>query len=129
MEKDFDRWNGEKKSLHLFAKEFLIFHEREIWWCSLGLNLGDEEDGKNEYYERPVLVIKKFNNRIAWVLPMSSKIKEGPYYHTLKYGDTVSCIILSQLRLLSIKRFRRHITKVPSNQFLLIKERLHALLK
>ncbi len=34
-------------------------------WCSIGINVGDEEDGKNELYERPVLVIKKFNASAA----------------------------------------------------------------
>lgn len=28
------------------------FHQREVWWCSLGANIGFEEDGKNsQFYE------------------------------------------------------------------------------
>lgn len=48
--KNFDSWNELKKGLEntnrLLDKEF-FFHEREIWWTSLGLNLGHEQDGKN----------------------------------------------------------------------------------
>ena len=71
--KDFDSWNEEKKSLENVGHDILAFHEREIWWCSIGINLGDEQDGKNELFERPVLILKKFNNKVAWVLPMSTK--------------------------------------------------------
>ena len=67
MNKDFDTWNEEKKGLEIVAPDTLIFHEREIWWSSIGLNVGDEEDGKNDLFERPVLVLRKFNNKVAWV--------------------------------------------------------------
>ena len=62
--KDFNGWNIEKQNIESTKKDTLPFHEREIWWCSIGINLGDEQDGKNELYERPVLVIKKFNNKV-----------------------------------------------------------------
>ena len=54
--KDFDSWNKEKKGLENVGHDILSFHEREIWWCSIGINLGDEQDGKNELFERPVLI-------------------------------------------------------------------------
>jgi mRNA interferase MazF len=124
MKKDFDQWNKEKKNLETIGHDSLPFHEREIWWCSIGINLGDEQDGKNELFERPVLVVKKFNNRVAWVLPMSTKEKEGIYYHNLEYEGKIFAVILSQIRLLSVKRFRRFIRKISPNQFLAIKRKL-----
>ena len=45
--KEFDKWNELKKKLHNSEKpKKFYFREREIWWCSLGLNIGFEEDGK-----------------------------------------------------------------------------------
>ena len=129
MGKDFDKWNGEKKGLEQTGPDELPFHEREIWWCSVGLNLGDEQDGKNELFERPVLVVKKFNRKLAWVLPMSSKEKEGIYYHQLEHESQKFSVILSQLRLLSVKRFRRFIRKISPEQFTEIKSKLVELLK
>ena len=41
MLKNFDEWNGQKKKVHN-RDEQIIFHEREIWWCSLGVNVGVE---------------------------------------------------------------------------------------
>ena len=74
MIKDFDTWNALKKELE--NENIRIVHEGQIWWCSLGLNIGHEQDGKNQKYERPVLIIKKFNNAVVWTVPLSTKIKE-----------------------------------------------------
>lgn len=128
MEKDFDKWNEEKKLLERTGFETLPFHEREIWWCSIGLNLGHEQDGKNLLFERPILVVKKFNNRLAWVLPMTTKKKVGVYYYTLLHEGQESAVILSQLRLVSVKRFRRFVRKISPNQFNHIKQLLGKLL-
>lgn len=126
--KDFDIWNDEKKFLEMKG-DTLPFHEREIWWCSIGYNLGDEQGGKNEMFERPVLVFRKFNNRIAWVLPMTTKQKEGKYYHQLIYDENVSTVILSQLRLTSVKRFRRFVRKISLDQFSVIQEKVIGLVR
>lgn len=122
--KDFDQWNKEKKGLEDVGHDILSFHEREIWWCSIGVNLGDEQDGKNELFERPVLVLKKFNNKVAWVLPMSTKPKDGIYYHMLEHEKQTFSVILSQLRLVSVKRFRRFVRKISPHQFELIQNKL-----
>ncbi len=127
--KDFDSWNEEKKYLEIKNHDTLFFHEREIWWCSIGLNLGDEQDGKNELFERPVLIIKKFNNRVCWVLPMTTKQKDGTYYHELKHDGKVFSVILSQIRLVSVKRLRRFVRKISPHQFELIQDKLINFLK
>jgi len=47
----------------------------EVWMCTLGQNLGREQNGGPRDFSRPVLVIKKFNNEIFWVVPLSTKTK------------------------------------------------------
>ncbi len=63
--KEFDLWNSKKKLFNgkPLSKHF-YFHEREVWWCGIGINIGVEIDGKNSDFERPVLVVKKFNGMI-----------------------------------------------------------------
>lgn len=112
FEKKFDQWNQEKKSLELHP--ILRVHEGEISWCSLWVNVGDEEDGKNDFFERPVLVIRKFNNSIVWAIPMSTKIKDWIYYHTIEHDGVHFSLLLSQLRIVSTKRMRRYIRKIGS---------------
>ena len=129
MLKNFDNWNSEKKKLELSGHETLSFHEREIWWSSIGINLGDEQDGKNELFERPVLVIKKFNRKLAWVMPMSSKDKQGIYYYKLEHDGKIFSVILSQLRLVSVKRFRRLVRKISPDQFSEIRNKIIDLLQ
>jgi len=128
MIKDFDLWNDKKKALESLGPASLDFHEREVWWCSMGLNLGDEEDGKNELFERPVIIIKKFNHKVAWIVPMTSKQKFGPYYAIIEHEGILFSAILSQMKLMSIKRFRRFVRKVSRQEWLDIKLKLINLL-
>ena len=57
MEKDFDRWNDLKKRVNDRSLQPL-YHAREIWWASLGVNVGYEQDGTGASYERPVLILR-----------------------------------------------------------------------
>ena len=71
MNKDFDNWGVVKKRLNCI-RNLRTFNEREIWWCSVGLNIGYEIYGKNELFNRPVLIIKKFSSSIFLGLPLTS---------------------------------------------------------
>lgn len=125
--KDFWEWNHIKSKIEVKNEESYYFNEREIWWSSIGLNIGHEEDGKNQMYERPVLILKKFNTKIAWVLPMSSKIKEGRYYYQIKQDGITYTVLLSQLKLISSKRLVRQVQqvkKISLEDFKHIKSRL-----
>ena len=114
--KNFDKWNQLKKEIN--KKDRLIrFHTREIWWCSLGVNIGFEQDGKNDNFERPVLVLKKFNKDILWVLPLTSADKTGQYYFQFQNGNKKYSVILSQIRLVCKKRFLRRIRKIDKESF------------
>lgn len=81
MGKDFEGWGRIKEQLHSKRTQEMYFREKEVWWCALGLNIGDEQDGKGQFATRPVLVIKKFNKRICIVLPLSTKTKQANIYY------------------------------------------------
>jgi mRNA interferase MazF len=108
--------------------EQLYFKEREIWWASLGMNIGYEQDGKNKQFERPILVLRKFNKDMLWCLSLLSKVKDGPYYHSIHNKGVTYSVILLQVRTISSKRLRRKIRTVPTSDFLDIKERFKHLL-
>jgi hypothetical protein len=38
----FDDWNDQKKNLDKSAPTPPLFKEREIWWCTYGVNIGSE---------------------------------------------------------------------------------------
>lgn len=125
---DFVEWT--KLKIKLEDKNNTLFiNEREIWWASLGVNLGHEQDGKNESYERPVLVIKRFNNHVVWGLPMTTtEKKDHPYYVPVEYNDEISYVILTQIKLFSTKRFLRKVRMLPKKEYNLIKKKLKKLL-
>lgn|SRR3989344_6932188 len=106
MSKDFSKWHAVKTEIENEYSEKL-FREREIWWCSLGMNVGFEQDGKNERFERPVLVFRKFNKGMFWGIPITSKYKEGKFYFSFNIKNEIMVAILSQMRVLSSKRLIR----------------------
>lgn len=58
---ELDRWNEVKKKLQ-FRSRTPYFKQGEIWWVSVGLNLGSESYGKGVMFRRPVLVLKKLSS-------------------------------------------------------------------
>ena len=117
MNKDFDNWNEDKKRLH-DRVSIPFSNTREVWWCSLGINIGVEIDGKNENYERPVLILKVLNKEMLWVVPLTSKPKSNKFYFKILYGEgNESYVILSQSRILSAKRLIRKIDRLPEETF------------
>lgn len=116
MQKDFDSWNNKKKEINNILKPSdFYFHEREKWWCSIGVNVGYEQDGKNDNFERPVLVLRKFNKETVLIVPLTSVTKKNKYHYKLNTGD--SFVILSQIRLISSKRLLRRIEKIGEKEF------------
>lgn len=112
MKKDFDGWNEKKKHINNSTTAPFV-HEGEIWWCSLGANVGYEEDGKNNGFERPVVIFRKFNTKIFLGFPITTQIKSGRYYFNYMYKDKIFAVILSQIRLLDTKRLKRKIRTLP----------------
>ena len=116
MEKDFDRWHALKSWLHQQHNQ-PTFQEREVWWCSIGLNVGHEEDGKNDYFNRPVLILRKFNKQLFWGVPLTTRIKESPHYYIIDFRSKKQCVMLTHLRLYDSKRLTHKAGKIGSGQF------------
>lgn len=128
MEKDFNRWNEVKKLTNI--REVVVeAHERELWWVSLGLNIGVEIDGKNEKYERPVIVIKKFNNEMLWVLPTTAQIKSRKFHELFTFNQEEYFVALTQIRTISTKRLLRKSGMISKEDFSRVIKRLKEYLK
>ena len=127
-EKNFEGWDAKKQEIdrRKIPRSF-FFYEREIWWCSLGVNIGIEYDGKNENFERPVLIFHKFYGEMAWVFPMTSKEKSDPHNIRIAHDNRVSWICLSQIRTISTKRLIRKMGNVSEQAFEQITEKFHSI--
>lgn len=124
MQKDFDEWNVVKKSAHLRQDtDSVFFREQEIWWCTLGVNVGFEQDGKGESFQRPVLVLKKFNQFVFVGVPLTKKVKRHPLYFSVSFPDGIKrSAILSQVRLLDIRRLTEKMHVLDKKEFIEIKK-------
>ncbi len=125
--KSFDKWNLKKKILD--EKDAPNPKTRDIWWAYTGLNIGNEQNGGNKSFQRPILILKKFNSKISLTLPLTSKDKQGIYYHKLKTAKKHSTIILSQIKLTSNKRLRRKIERLKQEEFKEILDKTISLIK
>src|SRR5688572_27731050 len=102
--KDYSDWHGIKTVVNN-DKERPKFHEREIWFASLGSNIGFEQDGRGENYLRPVVIIRKFNNEVCLIIPLTKNQRKGIHYYSFSFqGNLTSTAILSQIRLIDSKR-------------------------
>ncbi|PCI30066.1 hypothetical protein COB55_00725 [Candidatus Wolfebacteria bacterium] len=107
--KNLLQWTDVKSQIHA-DKERPYFHIREVWFCSLGTNIGFEQDGDGDTYLRPVVVVKKFNNQFQYSKSQSSTA------------------ILSQIRLIDGKRFSYKSGMVSKKDFDGLKQKLMQLI-
>lgn len=127
--KDYKIWTPIKVKIHNNESVRPGFHEREIWYCHLGENVGFEQDGKGDDFLRPIIILRKFNNEIFWAIPLTSVIKKSKYYFaiTLEEGKKSSAI-LSQIRLIDAKRLSHKIDNVDLAEFEELKKKLKDLI-
>ncbi len=125
MKKDFQKWNTKKEFLHK-EKVRPFFHEREIWFCTLGVNIGFEQDGSGIEFLRPVVIIKKFNNEVFWGLPLTKNLKKSKHYYQffIEGQKETSTAILSQIRLVDAKRLQYKMGNIDDKDLVGIKKRL-----
>ncbi|MBP9802884.1 MAG: type II toxin-antitoxin system PemK/MazF family toxin, partial [Candidatus Pacebacteria bacterium] len=128
MDQDYDDWNIIKKELSKKEEKF-FFKEGDIWWVSLGKNLGTESYGKGEIFRRPVLIIKKLNSNSCIVLPLTSKNKSGTWFTEITFQNEIKTVLLYQIKMINTKRFQRRLGVLDDNDFKKVKEKLKFLLE
>lgn len=106
MAKDFDGWNRLKKKLEgSDTSDRLYFHEGDIWWAHVGVNVGYEMDGKRADFSRPVIVLRKYNQYSFLALPLTTNAK--PNRWRVPVGEVAGVeafAVLSQMRNLDSLR-------------------------
>ena len=99
----FDKWNNLKKKIQ--EKCIMPYKQGEIYFMSIGKNIGYEVLGKDELFLRPVLVYKKLSKQTFIGILLSSKEKHGTYFFNFRYSKkTESTALLNQIRVFDIRR-------------------------
>ena len=121
--KNFNEWHHLKERINNNSANF-FFYERDIYFAHLGANIGFEQDDKGSGFERPVVILKKFNAHCGLVVPLTSQKRKGKYYFPFQISseEKTSFAILSQIRLLDRKRLINKIGVINANTFNALKK-------
>ena len=125
----FDEWNVQKKELDGHAFKPPLFKEREIWWCSFGVNVGSEVCGKNHNFRRPVLIVKKLSRTSFVGVPLSTQENTGSWYIDITHSDgRRNTANLAQVRHLDYRRLDKRIGTLDARDFRRVREQLRTVL-
>ncbi|MDD2781409.1 type II toxin-antitoxin system PemK/MazF family toxin [Sulfuricurvum sp.] len=123
--KKFDDWNEVKKQVHS-RNSIIHFKEREVYWASIGENVGFEQNGKGSDFSRPVLIIKKLNNHLFFGVPLSTQNRSGSFFYEFELlPDKISTALLVQAKVYDVKRLDQKIGMIQKDDF----EKLNVKLK
>lgn len=123
MQKDFDGWNIQKKRINKEERR-PDFHEREIWWSSVGVNVGREQDGRQDNFERPIVILKALSPDTFCALPLSTKKRLERFQSAVTHENVHGFALLDQIRVLDSKRLLRKIGTMEQEEFLAMKKKL-----
>ena len=119
--KSFQEWFKIKVSLWKKDSK-VVFKQSEIWWCSLGMNIGEEIFGKGAKFTRPVLIFRKFTGNSFLGLPLTKQEKQGTWYVDITLHGEKNWVMLNQARILDKKRLINRIGTLDDTDFKKIKE-------
>jgi len=125
MLKDYKIWMPVKANINNNDSFPRGYKEREVWYASIGENVGFEEEGKGKKFDRPVLILRAFSRNLCCIIPLSKTEKRGKYYYAFD-GNTgkTSVALLSQLRAVDSSRLRDKIGFAKKEDFDKIKKRV-----
>lgn len=127
--KDFNSWT-KKKIIIDQNTDYNHPKEKEIWWCSVGINIGTEVYGKGNDYTRPVLIINAAGSESFIGIPLSSKIKNKKYSCIIKTDDKkLHTALVYQIRSFDKRRLTKKIYDLSADEYLKIKQYFDKLYK
>lgn len=121
--KKFDEWNEVKKVTDIDTSN-IFFKERDIFWMKIGENIGREQNGKGDKFQRPVVVIKKYSKDMFLGVPLTSTLRDGSFYFQFVFDGEISTALLVQHKLFSAKRIIKKMGKIKTEDFENLKKKL-----
>jgi mRNA interferase MazF len=126
--KRFLEWIGIKAELDAHDFKPPLVSEGDLWWCSIGENVGIETSGKGHRFTRPVIVLKKFGRLAFFGIPTTTKERAGSWYFHFTHKGIRETALLSQARMFSYKRLDRKMGSLDETDFANAKQALLRLL-
>ncbi len=94
----------------------------------MGENVGVEINGKDSYFARPVVILKKLSRYNFIAIPLTSKQHQGSWYANFVFNNKQQAAVLSQVRNLSVARLYRKMGQLSDSDLNLIRYALYDLI-
>ncbi len=120
--KQFLKWISLKKKLHLSSQKTPYVSEGQIWWASLGENVGFEINGKSDRFTRPVIILKKLSNSFYLIIPTTTQKRSGNWYVNFKLKGLEEFACLHQIRTVDYRRLYSKLGRLDDVDFRKVKE-------
>lgn len=122
MEKDFNQWNVKKQRLDQLTHRPPFVSEGDIWWVSVGENIGSEVSGKSQQFSRPVIIFKKLAHSFYFVIPTTTKEHDGTWYVPFVHGGKTMYACLHQSRSIDHRRLSSKLGELDDKDYAKVRE-------
>lgn len=119
--KNFKSWFNLKQKLDTSEHKAPYVKVGDIWWASVGENVGSEVSGKSILFSRPVIIIKKLSHNFYHVIPTTTKTKDGSWYVKFRQKEIVSYACLHQSKSIDYRRLSAKMGELDEEDFNKIK--------
>jgi mRNA interferase MazF len=120
--KRFLEWIGLKEKLHGIVDYPPLVSERDLWWVSIGENIGSEINGNSSLFSRPALIVKKLTNDFYLIAPTTTQRHEGSWFVPVSFGTITEYICLNHIRTIDYRRLSSKLGQIGSRDFAKVKE-------
>lgn len=119
---EFDQWNVVSKATN--QRKPINFKEGEVWWARIGVNIGQEMNGKGEEFVRPIVILKKYNQFSLLGAPTTTTKRENIYRVSVgEIGGKATSVNLSQIRSFDSRRLIRKIQSLDNEKLSWLKKK------
>ena len=120
--KRFLVWIGLKERLHEAHHSPPLVSEADIWWASVGENVGSEINGKSDLFSRPVIIYKKLAHGFYFVVPTTTQARKGTWFVPFRQKDKTMIACLHQARAIDYRRLSSKLGTIDDEDFDRVKE-------
>ena|ERR1043166_5489803 len=125
--KRFLEWIGLKERLHNIAHKPPLVSQGDIWWASIGENVGSEVNGKSALFSRPVIIFKKLAHGFYFVIPTTTQVREGTWYVKFRQHEREMVASLHQARAIDYRRLSSKLGTLDDEDYSRIKDGFRSL--
>jgi len=120
--KNFVLWLGLKSSLHEAKHRPPHVSEGDIWWASVGENIGSEINGKSKLFSRPVIVLRKLAHGFYFVIPTTTQERKGSWFVPFRQQEREMTACLHQARAIDYRRLSSKLGTIDDEDFERVKD-------